>query len=51
MVLQRVSNKHNIQHNEILKSYYSSEESEESHNFYVFDYDFGVEQNSRHCKN
>ena len=28
-VLQRVSNKHNIQHNEISKSYYSSEESEE----------------------
>ena len=27
-VLQRVSNKRNIQHNEILKSYYSSEKSE-----------------------
>ena len=22
-----------------------------SHIFYIFDYDFGVEQNSRHCKN
>ena len=28
-VLQRISNKHNIQHNEILKSYCSSEESDE----------------------
>ena len=28
-VLQKVSNKHNIQHNEISKSYYSLEESEE----------------------